>query len=230
MIKVLIVAPHPDDAELAMGGMIVKMISAGWDIVVVDLTDGEPTPFGSREIRARETHEASAILGVRKRICLDIPNRCLQPTIDNRRKLAEIIRLNKPDILFGPAMPDWHPDHKATLDIIEGARFEAKYHKTDMAGEPHWTSSLWLYYSPHRLDYPKPSLVVDITDVWEKKLSAVRAYKSQLKNSLSQEIGLLAKIEITARYFGQCINSGFGEPLLNCRPMRLRNMKLFADF
>ena len=61
MKTVAIVAPHPDDAELAMGGCISKMIANGWNVVVVDLTDGEPTPFGSKEIRAKETKLASGM-------------------------------------------------------------------------------------------------------------------------------------------------------------------------
>lgn len=230
MKTALIVAPHPDDAELAMGGTIAKMIANDWNIVVADLTDGEPTPFGSKEIRAKEAHKANAILGIKNRICLDMPNRCLESTLENRKKLAEVIRLNRPDILFGPAIPDWHPDHKAAFELIEAACFEAKYHKTDLAGPSHWTPKLWLYYSPHRQDFPKPSLIVDISDVWEKKLSAIKAYQSQLKNNTScSTYCLLERIEITARYFGQCINSSFGEPLLSCQPLSLNDVNFFAD-
>jgi LmbE family N-acetylglucosaminyl deacetylase len=126
MKTALIVAPHPDDAEIAMGGTIAKMITAGWNVSVVDLTDGEPTPFGSKQVRAEETQKANDFLGIKKRICLHMPNRNLEPTLQNRRKLAEVIRLHKPDILFAPAMPDWHPDHKAALELTEAARFEAK--------------------------------------------------------------------------------------------------------
>ena len=77
MKTALIVAPHPDDAELAMGGAIAKMITDGIDVIVVDLTNGEPTPFGSKQIRAKETQEASEILGIKKRICLDYNPFCL---------------------------------------------------------------------------------------------------------------------------------------------------------
>ena len=142
-----------------------------------------------------------------------MPNRNLEPTLQNRKKLAEVIRLHKPDILFAPAMPDWHPDHKAALELTEAARFEAKYHKTDLAGEPHWTPKLWLYYSPHRQDFARPSFIMDISDVWEKKFAAIKAYQSQLKNSgRNGTCSLLERIEITAKYFGQCVNAAYGEP------------------
>ena len=225
MKTALIVAPHPDDAELAMGGAIARMIDTGFNVVVVDLTNGEPTPFGSKQIRVKETQKASDILGIKRRICLDMPNRNLEPTQQNRRKLAEVIRINRPDILFAPAMPDWHPDHKAALKLTEAARFAAKYHKTDLPGQPHWTKHIWLYYSPHRNHFFRPSVIADISDVWEKKLAAIKVYKSQLKNSCIFSRSLLERIEITAKYFGQCINTGYGEPFTAGQPVSITSFK-----
>ena len=82
-LDALIVAPHPDDAELGMGGTITKLIRSGWRIGILDLTDGEPTPYGSPEIRARETLVASAALGLTWRFNLGMRNRFLEPTIEN---------------------------------------------------------------------------------------------------------------------------------------------------
>ena len=224
MKTVLIVAPHPDDAELAMGGAIAKMIIAGFNVVLVDLTDGEPTPFGSKKIRAKESKRASNILGIKNRICMDMPNRNLEPTLQNRRKLAEVIRLHKPDILFAPAIPDWHPDHKAALELTLAARFEAKYHKTHLPGEPHWTPKLYLYYSPHRLHFHRPSVIMNISEVWEMKLAAIKAYQSQIKNnSCANSYCLLERIEITAKYFGQCINTAYGEPFTASEPVSINS-------
>jgi len=229
MKTALIVSPHPDDAETGMGGAIVKMIAQRWNITVVDLTDGEPTPFGSKQIRAKESQEANGILGIKKRICLDMPNRSIEATLENRRKLAEVIRLNKPNILFAPAIPDWHPDHKVTLELTEAARFEAKYHKTNLAGEPHWTDKLLLYYSPHRRRFAEPSFIIDISEVWEKKLAAIKAYKSQLENkSCSNIYSLLERIEITAKYFGQCIDAEYGEPFIACEPLSVSSIDSLA--
>ena len=222
MKRALIVAPHPDDAELAMGGTIALMICSGWDVCVVDLTDGEPTPFGTKEIRAKESQDASEILGVKRRICLDMPNRKLEATLQNRKRLAEVIRVNKPDILFAPAMPDWHPDHKAAFELTEASRFEAKYHKTDMAGEPYWTPKLWYYYSPHRRRFANPSFVIDISDFWEEKLASIKAYKSQLKNIGSAgSWSVLERIAITAKYFGQSIDVGYAEAFSASEPVPL---------
>jgi len=229
MKKVMIVAPHPDDAELAMGGTIAGMIEAGWDVTVVDLTDGEPTPFGFEELRKQETEKANKILGIKKRLCLDMPNRYLQATLENRKKLAEVIRLHQPDVLFGPVMPDYHPDHKAAADLIAAVRFEAKYHKTDMQGEPHWTPRQYYYYSIHRRSYEKPSFIIDITDYWGQKIEAIEAYQSQLRNTAAEPVAFLEKMETISRYFGQCIGRKYGEPFAADDPLPVGGMRSLAD-
>ncbi|MCK4794719.1 MAG: bacillithiol biosynthesis deacetylase BshB1 [Desulfobacteraceae bacterium] len=231
MKKAMIIAPHPDDAELAMGGTIAKMIESGWDVVIVDLTDGEPTPFGSKQLRQKETQKANRILGVKKRICLQMPNRYLQATLENRKKLAEVIRLNQPDLLFVPVMPNHHPDHIEAAKLVKGARFEAKFQKTSMAGTPHWVPREYGYYSTHRLGHDKPSFIVDITDIWDKKIKAIQAYQSQIKNiSSANPVSLLEKVEVSCRYFGQCVGCKYGEPFVSYESIRVKKLELLADF
>jgi bacillithiol biosynthesis deacetylase BshB1 len=229
MKKVMIVAAHPDDAELGMGGTIAKMIEARWDVTVVDLTDGEPTPFGSKELRRKETVESSRILGIEKRVCLDMPNRYLQVTLDNRKRLAEVIRLSRPEVLFVPVRRDYHPDHVAAADLTAGARFEAKFHKTDMQGEPHWVRRRYHYYSIHRRHYDKPSFIVDITDYWQKKVDAIEAYQSQLRNVPAEPHSFLEKLEAVSRYFGQCIGCKYGEPFCCDDPVPIKQTASLAD-
>jgi len=219
MQNVLIIAPHPDDAELAMAGTIAKMTGSGLNVTIIDLTDGEPTPFGSKQIRKEETAHATKILQVKNRTCLNLPNRYLYPTLKNRKKVAETIRIYQPDILFGPAEPDLHPDHIATVKLIDGARFEAKLCKTRLAGEPHWTAKRFGYYSPHRFDYPVPSFIVDITDYWDKKTESIKAYQSQIKNHQPNTISIVEKTEIVCRYFGQSIGVKYGEPFFSYQPL-----------
>ena len=226
MAKVLIIAPHPDDAELAMGGLIAQMIQNDWKVVLADLTNGEPTPFGTEQIRREESQKASQILGITNRVNLGLPNRYLQATLDNRKRLAELIRTEHPDILFGPISPDYHPDHVETTKLIEAARFVAKYHRSDMTGTPHWTPRVYQYYSPHRNIHGTPSFIADISSVWEQKMSAIRAYQSQIKSSGNNAIGLTDRIETTCRYFGQCIGCRYGEPFFCQGPMAMANLDM----
>lgn len=219
MKNVLIIAPHPDDAELAMAGTIAKMIESGVNVTILDLTDGEPTPFGSRQTRKVETTIANEKLQIKNRECLNLPNRYLYPTLRNRKKIAEAIRTFQPNIIFGPAEPDLHPDHIAAAKLLDGAVFEAKFCKTRLAGEPHWTTKRFSYYSHHRFNYPKPSFIVDITEYWDKKIESIKAYQSQIKNHLPDEISIVEKIEIVSRYFGLSIGAKFGEPFYSCQPL-----------
>ena len=81
MLDVLVIAPHPDDAELGMAGAIMRFIAEGRRVGVLDLTSGEPTPHGSLEIRARETAAATKIMGLMAEN-LGLPNRSLEPTLE----------------------------------------------------------------------------------------------------------------------------------------------------
>ena len=96
MLDILVVAPHPDDAELGMGGAICRFLSEGQRVGILDLTNGEPTPHGSPEIRAKETERASRHLGIEWRQNLGLPNRSLEPTLEARHKLAGVIRQTRP--------------------------------------------------------------------------------------------------------------------------------------
>ena len=117
----LVIAPHPDDAELGMAGAILKFKAEGKKVGVLDLTTGEPTPHGSLEIRARETAVATEILGLDWRGNLGLPNRSLEPTLEARAKLAGVIRELRPKWLFAPYWVDAHPDHVAATQLIERA-------------------------------------------------------------------------------------------------------------
>src|SRR3982750_2393225 len=129
-LDVLVVAPHPDDAELGAGGTIVKMIKAGWRVGILDLTSGEPTPHGTPEIRKRETAAATASLGLHWRENLGLPNRSLEATLENRAKLAGVIRQQRPRWLFAPYWIDAHPDHVAATELVEAGRLLSKLPKS----------------------------------------------------------------------------------------------------
>jgi bacillithiol biosynthesis deacetylase BshB1 len=221
----MVIGPHPDDAELAMGAAIARMVGLGMRVVVIDLTNGEPTPHGSEQIRREETARATAILGISHRVCLDMPNRTLQPTLEHRRKLAEAIRLHRPDVLFGPTMPDLHPDHVAAVELLAAARFDARLHKTDMAGQPWWTPRQYGYYSTHRGCIERPAFILDATDHWARKMQAIKAYQSQISHiSPANPISLAERVEQIGRYFGQAIGVRYAEPFSSPEPLALTDI------
>ena len=175
----LVIAPHPDDAELGLGGTMLLLKAQGAKVGILDLTSGEPTPFGSPEIRKRETDEASKILNLEWRGNLGLANRSLQADVEARHRLAGVIRQLRPRYLFAPYWDDAHPDHVAASALVDAARFWAKLTKTDLPGEPHYPQKIIYYLSVHLRLHAKPSFVVDITAHLETKMSCLACYHSQ---------------------------------------------------
>lgn len=213
----LVIAPHPDDAELGVGGTIAVLLAGGARVGVLDLTDGEPTPHGSPEIRRRETEAATAVLGLSWRGNLGLVNRRLTADLESRARLAGALRELRPRVLFAPYWEDVHPDHVAACRLIEDARFWAKLSRTDLPGPPHFPARLYHYFSIHLRNHPKPSFVLDISEQIDTKMRAVACFHSQLiQGRPTTPPTLLDDIRDRARYWGWSIGTAHGEPFV-CR-------------
>ena len=208
-----------------MAGAILKLKADGLSVGVLDLTDGEPTPFGSPEIRANETAAATEILGLDWRENLGLPNRSLEPTLDARKKLAGVIRTTRPRWLFAPYWVDAHPDHVAATELIEAARFWAKLTKTDMPGHPHHPERIYHYYCLHLRQVPQPSFILDITDCWAKKQAAIECYQSQfIKGHEHEKPSFVDRLRHQASTWGWAIGTEYGEPFTCREPIGLSGM------
>jgi bacillithiol biosynthesis deacetylase BshB1 len=224
-LDILVVSPHPDDAELGMGGAIAKFIDEGLAVGVLDLTSGEPTPFGSEEIRKKETAAASTALGLEWRENLGLPNRSLEPTLAARAALAAVFRRTRPRWIFAPYWIDAHPDHVAATALIEAARFWAKLTKTDLPGSPHYPERIFYYYCVHLRLIPRPAFVLDISDHWEKKLAAIAAYRSQfIEGRPTEPPTLLDRLRDQAATWGWSIGTRFGEPFASREPIGVHSI------
>lgn len=225
-LDALIVAPHPDDAELGMGGAILKMRAEGLQVGILDLTSGEPTPHGSVELREKETSAATEVLGVSWRFNAGLPNRSLEPTLDARQLIASIVRLTKPRWLFAPYWEDAHPDHVAATSLVEAARFWAKLSKTDMPGEPHHPERIYYYYCIHLRLAVQPDFILDISDQWERKFESIRCYESQfITGRPTEPPTILDRLRDDAAYWGRLINRRYGEPFATREPLALQSMR-----
>jgi N-acetylglucosamine malate deacetylase 1 len=225
-LDILVVSPHPDDAELGMGGAILKFKSEGLRIGVLDLTSGEPTPFGTPEIRQQETQAATKILGLDWRENLGLPNRGLEPTLSARAQLAGVFRQTRPRWIFAPYWIDAHPDHVAATQLIEAARFWSKLTKTDLPGQPHYPQRILYYYCVHLRIIPQPAFVLDITDFWEQKIAAISCYRSQFIEGRPQESPtFLDRLRDQAAAWGWSISTKYGEPFASREPIGLGTMQ-----
>src|SRR4051794_11644387 len=209
MASILIIAPHPDDAELGMGGTILKLAAQGHQLHIVDMTNGEPTPHGSPEIRARESAAASKVLGV-ERTNWGLKTREVQHTIEARHKLAGVIRQHKANWLFVPYPLDAHPDHLAVTRIAEDARFDAKLTKCDtIPGVPWHPKRVVYYFCTHLRMSFQPSFVIDVSDTIEQKLAACHCYQSQ---GLGPDGWVSGMVKTINAYFGTRIETQYAEP------------------
>ncbi len=226
MLDVLFIAPHPDDAELGAAGAIMKFQDDGWRVGVLDLTSGEPTPHGSLELRAQETAAATAVMQLKWRENLGLPNRTLQHTLEARRELAAVFRREKPRWIFAPYWVDSHPDHVAATELIEAARFWSKLTKTDIPGEPHHPERVFHYYCVHLRQIPQPAFVLDISPYWERKAAATACYQSQFVTGRPQTPPtFLDRQRDQAAYWGWAINAAYGEPFTCREPIGIKSLR-----
>lgn len=225
MLDVLVIAPHPDDAELGMAGAIIKMLGEGLKVGVLDLTSGEPTPHGSPQIRAQETAAASKILGLTWRENLGLRNRSLEATLENRAKLAAVLREQRPRWLFAPYWDDAHPDHTAATKLVDDARFWSKLTKTDLPGDPWHPTRVYNYYCVHLKQAANPAFVLDISVEWERKLASISAFQSQFVTGRSTEPPtFLDGLRDEAAYWGKVIGVRYGEPFTSREPVGLATL------
>src|SRR5450432_3913406 len=206
MASILIIGPHPDDQELGMGGTIAKLVAQKHKVHLIDMTNGEPTPHGTVETRAKESAEAAKILGTSRTI-LGLTNREVVHDIPSRHKLAAMIRVHRPNVMFVPYPIDAHPDHVAVTKIAEDARFDAKLTKSTIPGEPWYPKRIVYYFCTHlRMNF-NPNFCIDITDQIDTKMAAVQAYKSQFPDDIVPDM-----VKNITAYFGSRIGTKFAEP------------------
>ena len=222
-MNILVVGPHPDDQELGMGGTIALMVEQGHTVTLLDMTNGEPTPYGDPVTRAMEAASAATILGV-EREELGLKNRQVEHTLDARHRLAGVIRTRRIDWIFAPYFEDAHPDHAATTRIVEDARFDAKLTKTDLPGEPRYPSRLIYYYCTHLKIVPQPSFIVDTSGFHARKRLAILAYERQFVTPENNR-GIIEWLDAASTFYGSRIGAANGEPFFVKEPLGLNTFE-----
>lgn len=175
-LDILIFGAHADDAEIGMGGTIIKHTRAGRRVGICDLTFAEMSSNGTVELRKQEAGSASAVLGLSMRSNLGLPDRGLFLTEENIRRVTAEIRKWSPDIVFAPYWEDRHPDHTSCSRLVEEAVFNAKLRRYMPELLPVMVGELYFYFinDPGQVD-----LMVDVTDFYTEKERALHGYASQ---------------------------------------------------
>jgi len=228
--KVLCVQPHPDDCEVAIGGILAKLYLEGKDITYLTLTDGSMgshdlslKPETLAEIRKEEQARAARIIGVKKLVWLDYRDTELPYSREVRNRIISTIREERPDIVLAPDpwLPyEVHPDHRnAGLMAMEAAFFASFPHINRGDLKPHDVPLVGLYYTA------RPNYIEDITDIFEVKLRALREHKSQFEANWQQWEVFFKSL---AMFYGKRINAMYGEGL-KILPKMLIHITPFAE-
>jgi bacillithiol biosynthesis deacetylase BshB1 len=224
-LDILVMAAHPDDAELAVSGTIVDAVAKGKKVGIVDFTRGELGTRGTPEIRLAESAEATKILGIQVRENLGLADGFFQNDRESQLKLIEVIRKYQPDIVLANALEDRHPDHGKGAALAIDACFLSGLRKIN-TGLPAWRPKHVYHYIQDR--YLEPDFVIDISAHWEKKEAAIRAFKSQFFDPSSNEPAsyisspdFLDFIEARAQEMGHKIGVKYGEGFQSQSPIQV---------
>jgi N-acetylglucosamine malate deacetylase 1 len=188
-LDILAFAAHPDDVEISAGGTVVRLVSEGKRVGIVDLTRGELGTRGSAELRAKEAQASGKILGLSARVNLDLGDGFFTNDKSNQLLLIAQIRRFRPEIVMCNALSDRHPDHAKGAKLAADACFLSGLSKIETKFEGNlqeaWRPRLVIHYIQ---DYDRqPDFVFDITAYFENKMAAIQAFSSQFYDPESAE-------------------------------------------
>ena len=217
-VDVLAIAAHRDDVEQTCGGTLLRMAARGLQTGILDLTQGESGTRGSAAERAAEADAAARILGVSHRQALDLPDGAIANTLENRLKIARVLRELRPRVVILPYWEARHPDHAISATLGYEACFVAGLSRMDAGSEPPHRPFKIVYASLYA--DVRPSFIVDITPFIEQRHNALMAYRSQYANQ-QQGGGLFVPEEeirertfAEARHYGLLAGVKYGEPFV----------------
>ena len=193
--KILVILAHPDDPEFFCGATLARWTDAGHEVNYLLLTRGDKgsddpavSPLDLIHTRMAEQRMAAEVLGVKEVNFLEYPDGFLIPDQDMRKTIIRYIRKTKPDIIVTSDPANYyirgvhinHPDHRAaglvTLDAVFPAAGNRLFFPDLLSEglEPHFPSEVWITLTND------PTIVLDITDFWQKRLDAILQHKSQI--------------------------------------------------
>ncbi len=232
-LDILVLASHPDDAELGCGGTMAKHVSQGHKVGIVDFTKGELGTRGTPQTREKEAEESAKILGLSARENLCLKDGFFQNDKENQIAVVRAIRKYRPEIVLANAIKDRHPDHGKGSELANDSCFLAGLVKVETSEDGKlqtpWRPKAVYHYIQSQLI--EPDFVIDISEFWEKKMASIRAYKTQFYDPTSKEpdtyissSGFLKLLESRANEFGHAIGSNYGEGFTVTRIIGVKNL------
>jgi N-acetylglucosamine malate deacetylase 1 len=231
-LHALAIAAHPDDIELGVAGTLIKLSRMGYKVGIIDCTQGELGTRGSPEIRMQEAQEAGQVMGLQVRDNLKLPDTLISNNRENQLKLIRLIRLYQPDLVLAQHWDTRHPDHCNASNLVTDSCHFAGLAKIE-TDQHRWRPHQIIYF--HLPVYINPTFIVDITELYEERVKAIEAYKSQftldsrpqdLTTGMTQPV-FLKMIEARARFYGSLIGVEFGEAFFIKNHMEIKDPAAF---
>lgn len=233
-LDLLIIAVHPDDAELSCAGTLLKTKSAGKRTGIIDLTRGELGTRGSAEIREAEASESAAILKLDVRENLGMRDGFFKNDEEHQLQIIRKIRQYQPEIVITNAIRDRHPDHGRACSLVSDAAFLSGLVKIETSlndsSQAPWRPRLILNFIQDT--YIQPDILVDVTDFWEEKMTAIAAYKTQFytpdydeeNQTYISTPSFIKSIEAKGRDLGKYIGAAFAEGFTSAKPLGVESL------
>jgi len=223
-MKVMAVGAHPDDVEMSCGGLVAKLASEGYEVGIADLTCGEMGSSGTEKTRMAESKKAARVLGVSWRVCCGLPDSGLDHSdIGQVYTFVRLLRDRRPSLVLAPWRQARHPDHTEAGEIVRRAVFLAGLRRLRVPGPPHASTKVLYYMGDTRFE---PTLVVDVSRFFARKMKSIHAYRSQFDRSRPDAHptrlnapGFLDVIENRARYLGDIMGVRYAEGFMHEGPV-----------
>ncbi|MGB4844102.1 MAG: bacillithiol biosynthesis deacetylase BshB1 [Ferruginibacter sp.] len=231
-LDILAFGVHPDDVELSCAGALLVEKKNGKRTGIIDLTGGELGTRGNAETRRTEAADAARILGVDIRENLGMADGFLQNDEAHQRKIIAALRTYQPEIILCNAPEDRHPDHGRSSKLVADAAFLSGLMKiktaVNGAVQEAWRPKYVFRYIQDRM--LNPDFVIDITDVFEQKIEAIKAYKTQFHTgdadgpqTYISTPDFLDSVIYRHKWFGKMIGVKYAEGFISEKMIGLKN-------
>jgi bacillithiol biosynthesis deacetylase BshB1 len=229
-IDILVFGPHPDDAEIGAGGLLLKMKDLGHTTGIIDMTRGE-MGWGTPEERDRECAEAAKILRLDVRENLDLGDHRVEDTFENRCKVASVLRKFRPEMIFAPYydLPVGrglgHNDHFKTGILVSQAFNLAHLQKAPIEGEPYQVKAIFYYFIPPGM---RPTFLVDVSPYFDDWMKALACHRTQFSNPdkpkpKGKPPGVLNLVDTVSRSVGFQIGVGHAQAYLATSALKIHD-------
>lgn len=233
-LDILAIGSHPDDVELGCSGTLISEIKKGKKAGIIDLTQGELGTRGTIETRYQEAGDAAKIMGVAVRENLKMRDGFFRNDEEHQKQLIKVIRQYQPEVVIGNVLEDRHPDHGRAGWLLYDACFLSGLRQIKTVGDDgeeqeKWRPKMLLHYIQDR--FYEPDIIYDISDVWEQRMEAVKAYRTQFLPEGSNDPqtyisspDFMEALSARARLLGKRIGVRYAEGFLSKKNIGIQSL------